>query len=328
MTVQKLDRALRDCAKSKGKARRGFPKFKRYSDRSDAFSFVGREIRTDGRRVRLPKIGWLRVRGLVLPVGADLKQVAITQEPRGWHLSIQFEAAAKAYATPRLPEVGIDGGLNDLATLSDGARIGHPRFARKAAKRIRRLNRERDRRRKGSVNRRRTVARLARAHRRIADQRRDFIHQRTRELVDRYAGFAVEDLSLRGWMRTRLARSTADAGLGGFLRILRYKAEWAGRTWHVHGRFARSTGVCPNCGLVGPKLSLSVRSWACEGCGVIHDRDVAAARIILRGAVGRVFTPKPAAAMPRKRGAAVRGGDRISVRSSHDGSPSNVASCE
>ena len=292
MTVQRLNRALKDCAKSKGKAQRGFPKFKRYSDRRDAFSFVGREIRVADGRVRLPKVGWLRVRGLSVPDGADLKQVAITQEPRGWHVSIQLEAAAKTYPTPALPAIGIDGGLTDLAILSDGTRIPHPRLGKRAAQRLRQLNRERDRRKKGSVNRRRTVARLARLHRAVADARKDAMHKATRKLVDTYAGFAVEDLSLRGLMRTRLAGSFADAGLGEFLRALRYKAEWAGRSWHVHGRFARSTGVCPDCGQIGAKLALSVRSWACLNCGAVHDRDVAAARVILGGAVGRV-TPEP-----------------------------------
>ena len=100
MTVQKLDRALRDCAKSKGRSRRGFPKFKRYSDRSDAFSFVGREVRLDGNRIRLPKIGWLRVRGLTLPKGADLKQVAVTQELRGWHLSIRIRGRPEGLCRP------------------------------------------------------------------------------------------------------------------------------------------------------------------------------------------------------------------------------------
>jgi putative transposase len=173
MTVQKLDRALRDCAKSKGAARRGFPRFKKYADRADAFSFVGREVRLEVGRIRLPKIGWLRVRGMTLPDDAGLKQVAVTQEPNGWHVSIQFEAAPKLYASPTQPEVGIDGGLAHLATLSDGTRIAHPRLARKATKRLRRLNRERDRRRKGSVNRRRTVARLGRTHRALGDARKD-----------------------------------------------------------------------------------------------------------------------------------------------------------
>ena len=139
-----------------------------------------------------------------------------------------------------------------------------------------------------------------------------------------YAGFAVEDLSLRGMMRTRMAGSLADAGLGVFIRTLRYKAEWAGRSWAVSPRFRRSTGVCPDCDLVGPKLPLSVRRWACVGCGAVHDRDVAAARVILSGAVPQALR-EPASDTKRKRGAAVRGGDRPSVRSSHGGPPSNVA---
>jgi putative transposase len=279
MTVQTLDRALKDCAKSKGKARRGFPRFKKYADRSDAFSFVGRERRFEAGSVRLPKIGWLRVRGLTLPAEADLKQVAVTQEPNAWHVSVQFEAAPKVYATPTLPAVGIDGGLNHLATLSDGTKIVHPRLARKTAKRLRRLNRERDRRRKGSVNRRHTVARLGRAHRALGNARQDAMHNATRKLADTYSGFAVEDLSLRGMMRTRTAGSLADAGLGEFTRTLHYKAEWAGRPWNVHGRFQRSTGVCPDRGLIGPKLPLSLREWRCDGCGVPHDRDVAAGHL-------------------------------------------------
>jgi putative transposase len=150
------------------------------------------------------------------------------------------------------------------------------------------------------------------------------MHKATRALVDTYAGFAVEDLSLRGMMRTRMAGSLADAGLGEFVRTLRYKAEWAGRSWCVYGRFARSTGVCPDCNLIGGKLALSVRSWACDGCGAVHDRDVAAARVILSGAVPQALR-EPASDTKRKRGAAVRGGDRASVRSSHGGPPSNVA---
>ena len=251
--------------------------------------------------------------------------MTVTQEPNGWHVSVQFEAAPKVYAMPMLPMIGIDGGLSHLATLSDGTKIAHPRLARKAAKRVRRLNRERDRRRKGSVNRRRTVARLGRAHRALGNARKDAMHKMTRSLVDTYAGFAVEDLSLKGLMRTRLAGSFADAGLGEFVRTLRYKAEWAGRSWHVHGRFARSTGVCPDCSHVGPRLRPGIDAWTCDDCGAIHDRDVAAARVILSGAVPPVRR-EPVAAMPRKRGAAVRGG--IGARApvvSHGGSPSNVA---
>lgn len=323
MTVQKLDRALRDCARSKGKMRRGFPRFKRYADRCDAFSFVGREIRLAEGRVRLPKIGWLRVRGLSLPDGADLKQVAVTQEPLGWHLSIQFEAAAKDYGSAKKPMVGIDGGLNDTLILSDHRRIVQFRPAKKLAGRVRRLNRKRDRQRKDSVNRRRTVARLGRLHRKIRDRRQNFLHKTTTRLVRRYAGFAVETLSLKGLTRTRLAKSFADAGLGELYRQLAYKALWAGRDFHRLGAFERSTGVCPDCGLIGPKLLLSVRTWRCKGCRAEHDRDVAAAKIVLLRAVPQAVR-EPAGGTRRKRGAAVRGGIEANALISHGGSPSNV----
>lgn len=323
MTVKKLDRALRDAGKSKGTQRRGFPKFKKHSTRSDAFSFVGREVRVENGRVRLPRVGWLRVRGMHLPPNAVMKQVAITQEPNGWHVSIQFEALPKQYAAPTRPAVGLDVGLLDLAVLSDGSRVTRKREDARAARYKRRFNRERDRRKKGGVNRRRTVAKLGKLHRHVADARKDYLHKATRKLVDTYEGFAVEDLSLRGMMKTRMAASAADASLGAMLRILRYKAEWAGRTWAVYPRFFRSTGVCPSCSHIGPKLSLSIREWRCDCCGAVLDRDVAAAQIILRGAVGQAL-PEPSE-NPRKRSSAVRGGGRTHVRSSHGGSLSNVA---
>jgi transposase len=198
-------------------------------------------------------------------------------------------------------------GLIQLATPSDDTRIAHPRLACKAVKRLRWLSRERgDRRRKDSVNRRRTVARLGRAHRALGDAHKDGMPKATPELVDTYAVFAVEDLSLRGMMRARMAGSLADAGLGEFARTRRYKAEWAGRSWHVHGRFVRSTGVRPDRTLVGGKRALSARSWVCDGCGTVHDRDVAAARMILSGAVTQALR-EPASDTKRKRGSAIRG---------------------
>jgi putative transposase len=330
MTVQRLDRALRDCAKSKGKARRGFPKFKRYSDRRDAFSFVGREVRVAGGRVRLPKIGWLRGRGLRLPDDADLKQVAVTQEPRGWHVCVQFDGAAKEYAVPTEPMIGVDRGLTALLAWTEAA-IAPPRLMRKAEKHVRRLNRERDRRRKASVNRRRTVARLARRHRQVRQQRQDFLHKLTRAMVDTYFGFAVEDLNLKALMKTRLAKSFADASLGELLRMLGYKAEWAGREWRVLGRFQRSTGVCPDCGWIGPRLRPGIGTWMCCGCGVIHDRDVAASRVILRDATvvrAAGVAPvrrEPVSVLRRKRGAVVGDGVEARASVSHREPPANVA---
>jgi putative transposase len=122
MTVQRLDRALKDCAKSKGKTRKGFPKFKRRSTNADIFSFAGTEIRLADGRIRLPKIGWYRVRGLNISTDAVHKQAHIRQETDGWHVAVQFEAEAKTYAEPTQPVIGLDAGLTHLAILSDGTK--------------------------------------------------------------------------------------------------------------------------------------------------------------------------------------------------------------
>jgi putative transposase len=174
------------------------------------------------------------------------------------------------------------------------------------------------------VNRKRIVARIGKVHRDVRNARLNFLHKQTTKLVRRYAGIAVEDLSLKGLVRTRLAKSFASAALGEMLRQLAYKAAWAGREWRVMPRFERSTGVCPDCGWIGPRLLLSVETWRCEGCGIEHERDVAAARVIDLRAVG-VANPEPAGGTRRKRGFAVCGGVRVSARASHGGPPSNVA---
>ena len=213
---------------------------------------------------------------------------------------------------------------------STDATIAPPRLMRKAEKHVRRLNRERDRRRKASVNRRRTVMRLARAHRHVRDLRQDFLHKLTRAMVDTYSGFAVEDLSLKALMKTRLAKSFADASLGELLRMLRYKAEWAHREWRVLGRFQRSTGVCPDCTWIGPRLRPGIDTWICGDCGVVHDRDVAASRVILRDATvvrAAGVAPvrrEPVSVLRRKRGAVVGGGIEACASVSHREYTANV----
>jgi putative transposase len=326
MAVQKLDRALRDCAKA-AKARKGFPRFKSRDAKADAFQFVGREVRVEPNRIKLPALGWLRVRGLRVPDDARLVQATVRQAPcaTGWEISLQFEGSVQApMAAPAAPMVGIDFGLSALMTLSTGEKIAPPRLRAKLLKRQRRLNRERDRRRKGSVNRRRTVARLARLHRRTGNARRDYLHKRTREVVERHAGVALETLRVKAMARTRMAGSLSDVALGEARRQIVYKGGWNAREIREFPAFHRSTGVCPATGEVGPKLPLSVREWWCQGCAAVHDRDVAAAKVILLGAVPEGIG-EPASGMRRKRGAADRGGARARARVSHGRPPANVA---
>ena len=120
-----------------------------------------------------------------------------------------------------------------------------------------------------------------------------------------------------------MAKSFADAGIGEMLRQLRYKAEWAGREYREMPTFDRSTGVCPECGWVGPRLPLAMREWRCDGCGAMHDRDTAAAKVIFLRAVPPVRR-EPAGTSRRKRGAAVVHGLSTSVDGSDNRPPTNV----
>ena len=322
MVTQKLDRALRDCAKAKA-GRKGFPKFKRRDDRTDAFQFVGRELKVEPGRIKFPPSAGSAVVACacpMVPAGAGHRASGARRLGRG----SPDRSSGPAYAVPTLPMVGIDVGLGSLIALSTGEKIAAPRFARRVAGRLRKLERQ-----KADVARAawppRTVARLGREHGRLAARRRDFTHKLSRALVDCHEGLAVEKLRLKGLMRTRLGKSFADAGIAELLCQIAYKADWAGRESREMSTFHRSTGVCPCCGEVGPKLPLSVRAWRCAGCASEHDRDTAAAQVILSGAVPR-GTREPGGASRRKRAPEPMRVSSISVEPPHGLPAPNAAS--
>ena len=202
--------------------------------------------------------------------------VKVVQHAKEWGITIG-EAAVNA-AT-----VGIDMGLNSFATLDNGEKIPNPRWAKKSARRLRSTHRRLSRSQKESHNRRKAIANLGRVYEKVKAQRRDFAHQESRKLVDRFDLIAFEKLNVAGMVRGRLAKSIIDAAWGMFLLMLVYKAAKAGkRAIGVNPRGTSQT--CPDCGRVKKKL-LSERTHECT-CGCRLDRDVAAARVILARALG------------------------------------------
>jgi putative transposase len=125
----------------------------------------------------------------------------------------------------------------------------------------------------------------SRAHARVADARRDFHHKLSTKLIRENQAVTVEDLSVRGLARTKLAKSVHDAGWSAFVGMLEYKAALCGREFRKTGRWEPTSQVCSACGVKDGPKPLSVREWECKECGTIHDRDVNAARNIL--ALGR-----------------------------------------
>jgi putative transposase len=176
--------------------------------------------------------------------------------------------------------VGIDLGLTHFAVLSDGTKVAAPKFLRRAARKLKRLQQTLSRKQRGSQNRKKAVAKVARAHARVADTRRDWQHKLSTAIIRDNQAVYVEDLCVVGLGRTRLAKSVHDAGWASFTGMLEYKAARYGRTCGRVDRFFPSTRMCSDCGRINEKIGLDIRAWDCP-CGAAHDRDVNAAINVL-----------------------------------------------
>ncbi|MFD4394524.1 RNA-guided endonuclease InsQ/TnpB family protein [Kitasatospora sp. NPDC058478] len=261
------------------------PRFKSRKDNRQAVRFTAnaRWSITPGGKLNLPKIGPVPVRwSRVLP--STPSTVTVIKDAAGRY----FASFVVETGPDLLPEtgqaVGVDLGLTHFAVLSDGRKIESPKFLRRAEKKLKRAQQALSRKAEGSNNRDKQRVKVARAHARVADARREFHHQLSTSLVRENQALAVETLSVKGLARTRLAKSVHDAGWSAFLNMLGYKAGRAGREFIRIGRFEPTSQVCSHCGIKdGPKL-LHVREWTCGDCGTVHDRDVNAARNIAKAA--------------------------------------------
>jgi putative transposase len=262
------------------------PRFRSRKDRRQAIRFTrnARFAITDGGKLRLPKIGDVRV-SWSRDLPSEPSSVTVVKDASGRYFA-SFVVETVDEPLPVVDaEVGIDLGLTHFAVLSDGQRIASPRFLRRAERRLKRAQRALSRKQKGSKNREKARLKLARAHARVADARRDFHHQTSTKIIRENQAVYVEDLAVKGLARTRLAKSVHDAGWAQFVAMLQYKAVKHGRTFARVGRFEPTSQICSACGVLDGPKPLHVRTWTCRHCGTVHDRDLNAAKNIL--ALGR-----------------------------------------
>lgn len=271
----------------------GYPRFKKRGVCRDGFCLDGREVRFDGRRLRIPKLGWVRLRE-PLRFPGKIASVRITRRADHWYVSVQVEIDEARWSYPHHCEtqavVGVDLGLVDLAVTSDGLQIAAPRILRQHERQLRRLNKELSRRTKGGRNRAKTKAKLARLHERIANVRHNVTHNLTTFLVERYRWIGIETLSIKGMARTRLAKSVMDAALAEVGRQFDYKAPLAGSNVIRADRFFPSSKTCHVCGQINHELRLGDRQWTCTSCGTVHDRDDNAAQNLKQMAAAHAVT--------------------------------------
>lgn len=177
--------------------------------------------------------------------------------------------------------VGIDLGLNNLFITDSGDKVDNPRHTKRYESKLAYLQRKLARKQKGSQNRRKARLKVARLHAKIADCRLDNLHKLSRKLINENQVVCVESLAVKNMIRNpKLSKAIADASWGEFVRQLKYKAEWAGRTIAEVDRFFPSSKRCSGCGFVHEKMPLNIRSWTCPECKTEHDRDVNAAKNI------------------------------------------------
>jgi putative transposase len=223
-------------------------------------------------------IRWSRT----LSKASKLTTVTVSRDSAGrYFVSLLCDDAVSAKPTVA-GQIGIDLGLKHFAVLSSGEKISSPRIFRRYEDRLAILQKRLSKKLKGSFNRAKARLKVARLHARIADARKDFLHKLSTRLIDENQVIAVESLAVSNMQKNRkLSKSIMDASWSEFIRQLRYKALWYGRTLIGIDRWYPSSKRCNDCGYILSKMSLDIREWNCPECGVVHDRDVNAARNVL-----------------------------------------------
>lgn len=253
-----------------------FPKFKRRCGKCSFYlESPGRPIRTDGSKVRLPKIGWMRCKESI-PEGCHFKSVTISEKAGRWFMAFKMEVP-DAKPACMADVIGVDLGISTFATISTGKTFLIPK-QEKLQKKLVRLQRQLSRRKKGSGRRKRTQSQIAVIHYRISNARKDATHKLTSDLAKNHGVIVIEDLNVSGMMRNHhLAASIAAANFGEVRRQLTYKTKRFGSRLVVVDRWFPSSQLCSCCGH-RQKMPLSKRQYSCPRCGLSVNRDLNAAR--------------------------------------------------
>ena len=289
---QKAIMDLGDAFKRFFKSASGYPKYKKKGQR-DSFYLTNESIRITEKKVRIPRLGWVRMTE-PLRFQGKIMSATISRTADKWFISIQVEMPEPPpIHTSESQAVGIDLGIRNLATLSDGRKVAGVRPRKALASMIRRLNKSLSRKvgakkgEKKSKNFIKTKAKLARLHARIANIRKDAMHKLTTELTRTYGVIGIECLDVQDMQKTRwTAQLLEDANFYEFRRQMEYKGRMTGALVVIADKDIPSSRMCSECGEVLDILPLSKIKWICPVCGTHHDRDVNAAINLKNLAVG------------------------------------------
>lgn len=265
----------------------GSPKFKSKHKSKSTYTTnnVNGNIRIEGRYIKLPKIGKVKIKmHRQIPDVQIIKSCTITKTPsEKYYISILVEF--EHYIQPVMPKkenaLGLDMDMKNLYTDSQGMRAEYPRFYREALDKLAKEQRKLSKMQFGSNNRKKQKIKVARLHEKVANCRKDFLHKKSREISDKHDSVIVEDLNMKAMSQTlNLGKSVSDNAWGMFTTFLRYKLEYQGKQLVKIDKWFPSSKTCNECGYINDELKLSDREWVCDACGVLLDRDYNSAKNI------------------------------------------------
>lgn len=264
----------------------GFPKFKSKKNRYKSYrtSCTNNNISFMERHIKLPKLGLVKTRDKQVPQGRILN-ATISQEPNGcYYCSLCCTDVEILHLPKTNKNVGVDLGLVDFAILSNGTKIGNPRYYEKSEKKLVKLQRELSRKTIGGSNWNKTRIKVANLQKHISEQRRDFLQKLTTNIVNAYDVICLEDLDVKSMKETDSTirnKHVGDVAWSEFIRILKYKCNWYGKQFIQVDRYYPSSQICHICGYRDGKKSEDIRIWVCPHCNSNLDRDVNSAINIL-----------------------------------------------
>lgn len=271
----------------------GFPKFK--SKKKNRLTYTTyNDLRTtkgtiylsdDSKYIKLPKIKQIRIKcHRQIPKSELIKSVTVSKTPTGkYYASILVEYEKEILQKPSEKVVGLDFSMKELYYSSENEIANYPRYFRQSQEKLAKEQRKLSRKKKGSKNREKQRIKIAKIHEHIANQRKDFLHKKSRELINEFDAICIETLNMKAMSRClNFGKSVSDNGWGMFTTFLGYKLALEGKQLIKIDKWFPSSKICSSCGCIKDDLKLSDRIYECDECGLIIDRDYNASLNIKR----------------------------------------------